>query len=58
MVELAVAEQRPIAVFGQGAGLEDLRGLCAGVLAALPALTRRSAPTTVTHNRAAAATRR
>ena len=40
LVELAVAEQRPLALFGQGVGLEDLRALCAGVLAALPAMTR------------------
>jgi hypothetical protein len=38
LVELGVAEQRPVAMFGQGPGLDDLRGLCAGVLAALPTL--------------------
>jgi len=40
MVELGVAEQRPVALFGQGPGLEDLRALCAGVLAALPPMQR------------------
>ena len=41
LVELSIAEQRPIALLGQGPGLEDLRSLCAAVLAELPAMTRR-----------------
>jgi flagellar biosynthesis protein FlhG len=40
LVELSIAEQRPIALFGQGPGLEDLRSLCAAVLADLPPMTR------------------
>lgn len=42
MVEMGVVEQRPVALFGQGVGVEDLRGLCAGVLAQL-VLGRRDA---------------
>lgn len=37
LVELSIADQRPLALFGQGSGLEDLRALCAAVLAQLPA---------------------
>ena len=40
LVELGIAEQRPIALLGQGPGLEDLRSLCAAVLAELPPMTR------------------
>jgi flagellar biosynthesis protein FlhG len=40
LVELGIAEQRPIALFGQGPGLDDLRSLCAAVLAELPAMKR------------------
>ncbi len=40
LVELSISEQRPVALFGQGPGLEDLRSLCAAVLAGLPAMTR------------------
>ncbi|HLQ37340.1 MAG TPA: P-loop NTPase [Planctomycetota bacterium] len=36
MLELSVAEQRPFALHGQGPAMEDLRGLCAGVLSAMP----------------------
>jgi len=39
-VELGVLDQRPVALFGQGVGVEDLRGLCAAVLAGLPTLAR------------------
>lgn len=46
LVELSIAEQRPIALFGQGPGLEDLRSLCAAVLAELPAMTRGCLATT------------
>ena len=44
LVELGVAEQRPVALFGQGVGLDDLRGRCAAVLAGLPAITRGLVP--------------
>lgn len=40
LVDQSIAEQRPIALFGQGPGFEDLRSLCAAVLAELPAMTR------------------
>ncbi|HEX6812193.1 MAG TPA: AAA family ATPase [Planctomycetota bacterium] len=40
LVELSIADQRPIALFGQGPGLDDLRSLCASVLAELPAMER------------------
>jgi flagellar biosynthesis protein FlhG len=43
LLELSIAEQRPLALHGQGPAMEDLRSLCAGVLAALPALGRRRA---------------
>ncbi|MCA8977632.1 MAG: AAA family ATPase [Planctomycetes bacterium] len=45
LLELSVSDQRPLALFGQGPAMEDLRGLCASVLAALPGLRRRRAPT-------------
>ncbi|MFO1076182.1 MAG: AAA family ATPase [Planctomycetota bacterium] len=40
LLALAVADQRPLALFGQGQALDDLRGLCAAVLAELPARRR------------------
>ncbi|MBK8099275.1 MAG: AAA family ATPase [Planctomycetes bacterium] len=43
LLELAVAEQRPFALHGQGPVLDDLRGLCAHVLSALPPVARRGA---------------
>lgn len=42
MIELSVRDQRPLALFGQGQGLEDLRAVCATALAGLPPLARRS----------------
>jgi flagellar biosynthesis protein FlhG len=41
LLELSAAEQRPFALHGQGPAREDLRGLCAAVLGALPAIGRR-----------------
>jgi len=41
LLELSVADQRPLAIFGQGPAIEDLRGLCASVLAAIPDIRRR-----------------
>jgi flagellar biosynthesis protein FlhG len=50
-IEFAVQDQRPVALFGQGQGLDDLRTVCATALAALPPLGRREpaapAPRTV-----------
>ena len=40
-IECAVQDQRPVALFGQGQGLDDLRTVCATALAALPPLGRR-----------------
>jgi hypothetical protein len=47
LVALAVQDQRPLALFGQGQALDDLRSVCAAALAALPPLQRRlgSVPT-------------
>jgi flagellar biosynthesis protein FlhG len=45
LVELSVRDQRPLCLYGQGAGLEDLRSVCAAALAALPAMNRRPAAT-------------
>ena len=42
LIELSVRDQRPLALFGQGQGMEDLRGICAAALASLPPLARRS----------------
>lgn len=42
-IELAIRDQRPLALFGQGQGLDDLRGVCAAALAGLPPLARRQA---------------
>lgn len=51
LIELSVRDQRPLALFGQGQGMEDLRGICAAALASLPPLARRNtsapAPRTV-----------
>lgn len=44
LVERAIAEQRPVALSGHGHGLDDLRALCAAVLAHLPAVARRRSP--------------
>lgn len=40
LVELSIQDQRPIALSGQGPGVDDLRALCAAVLAELPAVRR------------------
>lgn len=44
MLELSVSDQRPLALFGQGPAMEDLRGLCASVLAAIPNRRRQARP--------------
>ncbi|HEX5053670.1 MAG TPA: AAA family ATPase [Planctomycetota bacterium] len=44
LVEGSISDQRPLALHGQGPGLEDLRSLCAAVLAWLPTMGRRQAP--------------
>jgi flagellar biosynthesis protein FlhG len=41
-VELSIQDQRPLALFGQGQGIDDLRSITAAALAALPPLTRRA----------------
>lgn len=41
LLELSVVEQRPFALHGTGPALEDLRGICAATLAALPPVARR-----------------
>jgi flagellar biosynthesis protein FlhG len=46
LVALSIQDQRPLALFGQGQGLDDLRGVCAAALAALPPLPRRAAAAT------------
>ena len=43
LVERSLAEQRPLALHGQGAALDDLRAIAAAVLAALPPLRRSTA---------------
>jgi len=48
LLELSVSEQRPLAVFGQGPAVEDLRALCAGMLAAIPNTRRRSEAPAIT----------
>jgi flagellar biosynthesis protein FlhG len=42
-IELAVRDQRPLALFGQGRAFDDLRALTAATLAKLPPLARRQA---------------
>lgn len=44
MVEHSIRDQRPLALHGQGKGLEDLRSICAAALAALPPMQRRLQP--------------
>jgi flagellar biosynthesis protein FlhG len=44
LVERSLAEQRPVALQGQGAALDDLRAIAAAVLAALPPLRRSTVP--------------
>ena len=39
-IEQSVRDQRPLTLFGQSQGLEDLRSVCAAALADLPPLTR------------------
>ena len=56
-VELGVIDQRPVALFGQGTGLEDLRGLCAAVLAGLPTLSRATSQTGAAQGNAGQTTR-
>ena len=49
-VEASIADQRPVALFGQGQGLDDLRALAANVLAALPPATRPPRATPPAHS--------
>lgn len=42
LLQLSCHEQRPLALHGQGPALDDLRSLCAAVLAELPPLVRRA----------------
>jgi flagellar biosynthesis protein FlhG len=41
-IELAIQDQRPLALFGQGPALDDLRSVCAAAIAGLPPLARRA----------------
>jgi len=41
LIPLSLQDQRPLALFGQGQGLADLRAVCAAALAGLPVLQRR-----------------
>ena len=41
LVARSIQDQQPLALFGQGTGLDDLRSVCAEALAALPPLARR-----------------
>ncbi|MCK5942575.1 MAG: AAA family ATPase [Planctomycetes bacterium] len=43
-IEQSIRDQRPLTLFGQCPGLEDLRSICAAALAALPPMTRRQEP--------------
>ena len=43
-ISQSTRDQRPLTLFGQCQGLEDLRSLCAAALAALPAMTRGQEP--------------
>lgn len=43
-IDVAVREQRPLALADSGPGLEDLRGLVAAALASLPPLARQKTP--------------
>jgi flagellar biosynthesis protein FlhG len=43
-IEASIRDQRPLTLFGQSNGLEDLRSACAAALAALPPMTRRQEP--------------
>ncbi len=43
LIERSIQDQRPVALFGQGTCLDDLRSLCAATLAALPPLNRQKA---------------
>jgi flagellar biosynthesis protein FlhG len=45
-IEQSIRDQRPLTLFGQCPGLEDLRSICAAALAALPPMTRRQEPHT------------
>jgi hypothetical protein len=45
-IEFAIQDQRPVALFGQGQGLDDLRSVATTALAALPPLGRRERNTT------------
>ncbi len=49
-VDISIQDQRPLALFGQGAGLDDLRSVCAAAIALLPPLQRRlgNVPATTT----------
>ncbi|MCR9244192.1 MAG: AAA family ATPase [bacterium] len=48
-LERSLAEQRPLSIAGSGAAFDDLRALCAAVLAELPDTRRRRLPQQPTH---------
>lgn len=43
-IETSIRNQRPLTLFGDCQGLEDLRSICSAALAALPAMKRRQEP--------------
>jgi len=43
-IETSIRNQRPLTLYGQCQGLEDLRSICAAALAALPPMKRRQEP--------------
>lgn len=43
-IETSMRNQRPLTLYGQCQGLEDLRSICAAALAALPPMKRRQEP--------------
>lgn len=43
-IETSIRNQRPLTLFGDCQGLEDLRSICAAALAALPSMKRQQAP--------------
>jgi flagellar biosynthesis protein FlhG len=43
-IESSIRDQRPLTLFGQCQGLEDLRSICAAALAGLPKMKRRQRP--------------
>jgi len=43
-IETSIRNQRPLTLYGQCQGLEDLRSICAAALAAMPPMKRRQEP--------------